>query len=127
MGDFYLESHTGVQIQSCYSDEENEVSEVIFAASRALVKFAFRYGVVLQTQKFGFWTDLGRPCDFATARPESGEPAKFSEDSETFSSSRRLLAGRPFMDLLPESSKIPRPPPDLLDLLDFLLDFLDFS
>ena len=116
-----------MQIQSCHSDEENEVSEVIFAASRALVKFAFRYGVVLQTQKFGFWTDLGRPCDFATARPESGEPAKFSEDSETFSSSRRLLAGRPFMDLLPESSKILRPPPDLLDFHENLLGFLDFS
>ena len=88
--------------------------------------FKIKSGLILQTHFFGFWTDLGRPGDFAAARPGSGEPAKFFEDSETFSSSRRLLAGRPFMDLLPESSKILRPPPDLMDFQENLLEFLDF-
>ena len=38
-----------VQIQKCHSDEENEVSEEIFDASRAFVKSAFRSGIILQT------------------------------------------------------------------------------
>ena len=53
-------------------------------------------------------------------------PAKFFEGPETFSSSQRLLARRPFMDLLPESSKILRPPPNLMDSLGFYWNFLLF-
>ena len=106
----------GVQIQKFHSDEENEVSEEIFDASRAFVKSASRSGIILQTHFFGFWTDLGRPGDFATAGPGSGGPAKFLELSESFLSSRRLLAGRLFMDWLPKSSKILRPPSKSIEI-----------
>ena len=107
----------GVQIRRCHSDEENEVSEEIFDASRAANMFKIRSGLILQTHFFGFWTDLGRPGDFATAGPGSGGPAKFLELSETFLSSWRLLAGRLFMDWLPKSSKILRPPSKSIDFL----------
>ena len=109
--------NTAVQIRRGHSDEKNEVSEEIFDASRAFVKSAVRSGIILQTHFFGFWTDLGRPGDFATAGPGSGGPAKFLELSETFLSSRRLLAGRLFMDWLPKSSKILRPPSKSIDFL----------
>ena len=119
-----------VVARKSHSDEETDrigkIFHVFGDSNINMCRIRHRFG---KWGKSIFDVFFGWPCFIRIwpARPGSGEPAKFFEDSETFSSSRRLLAGRPFMDLLPESSKIARPPPDLLDFHENLLKFLDFS